>query len=157
MIDAKAVIGMYSITHRTIKLQTDGMTHEESLMQLPFGGNCMNWVLGHIMANRTNVETLMNLPAIWSYDEAQRYRRGSPPVTGEDGDEYPLDKILKDLDRSHAQIVEALQAMTPEDMEQVRGDSTLGERLAFFHFHETYHAGQLEIFRQMAGRDAKIK
>ena len=157
MIDPKAAIGMYAMTHRVIKLQTGGMTHQESLMQLPFGGNCMNWVLGHIMANRTNVENLMNLPTTWGPGEAERYRRGSAPVTESVEGVYELGTILADLDRSQEQLVEALQAMKPRDMEQVRGDSTLGDRLAFFYFHEAYHAGQLEIFRQMAGKDAMIK
>lgn len=159
MMNPKTLIDLYSMTHRVIKLQTGGVTHEESLMQTPFGGNCMNWVVGHVMANRTNVETLMDLPTVWSLEEAQRYRRGSAPVTGseEDGEVYSLDKMLHDLDRSQTQIVEALEGMTPEDMEQAKGDSTLGERLAFFYFHETYHSGQLEIFRQLVGKEAMIK
>jgi hypothetical protein len=159
MIDPKMLVSLFAMTHRVVKLQTGGLTHEESLMQTPFGTNCLNWVVGHIMANRTNIETLMELQPVWSLEEAQRYRRGSAPVTGreEDGEIYSLDKMLHDFDRSQTQLVEALQGITPEDMAQPKGDSTLGERLAFFYFHETYHSGQLEIFRQLVGKEAMIK
>ena len=33
---------------------------------------------------------------------------------------------------------------------------TLGERLFFLYFHETYHAGQTEYLRQLAGKDDKV-
>ena len=34
--------------------------------------------------------------------------------------------------------------------------STLGERLFFLYFHETYHVGQTEFLRQLAGKDDKV-
>jgi hypothetical protein len=36
-----------------IKRQTEGVSHEESLIQLPFRANSLNWILGHLVANRT--------------------------------------------------------------------------------------------------------
>ena len=30
----------------------EGLTHAESLLHLPFKANCLNWVLGHILAGR---------------------------------------------------------------------------------------------------------
>ncbi len=156
MIDPKAVIDMYSTTYGVIKLQTDGLTHEESLIQLPFGGNCLNWVVGHIVANRTHVERLLNIPVVWSPDDAQRYRRGSAPVTASE-DAYLLETILEALDRSQKGILAALDGMTTDDMSQAKDDSTVGQQLAFLHFHEAYHSGQLEIFRQMAGKEPQIK
>lgn len=38
-----------------IKVQTQGLTHADSLLQLPFRGNCLNWVVGHIAANRNTM------------------------------------------------------------------------------------------------------
>jgi hypothetical protein len=37
-----------------------------------------------------------------------------------------------------------------------RGVTTRGARLFFYYFHETYHVGQTELLRQLAGRDDKI-
>ena len=38
--------------------------------------------------------------------------------------------------------------------EPVMGEA--GERLFFWYFHETYHVGQTELLRQLAGKDDKI-
>lgn len=49
-----------------INLQTDGLTDEDSMRQLPHG-NCLNWVLGHIATNRDGVlETLGEPPLMGS-------------------------------------------------------------------------------------------
>src|SRR4051794_4037563 len=42
-----------------IKAQTAGLTHDESLLQLPFRGNCMNWVIGHILEGRNTILDLL--------------------------------------------------------------------------------------------------
>ena len=31
--------------------QTEGLTHQESLLQPQPGGNCLNWVVGHLVGN----------------------------------------------------------------------------------------------------------
>jgi hypothetical protein len=37
-----------------------------------------------------------------------------------------------------------------------RGEITLGNRLFFIYYHETYHVGQTELLRQLAGKNDKI-
>ena len=37
---------------RAIKMQIEGLTHADSMKQLPFPANCMNWNIGHIMVYR---------------------------------------------------------------------------------------------------------
>ena len=34
--------------HRIVRLNADGISHEESLGQPQNAGNCLNWVLGHL-------------------------------------------------------------------------------------------------------------
>ena len=34
------------------QMQAKDLTHEDSLLQPPFRGNCLNWVLGHMLSNR---------------------------------------------------------------------------------------------------------
>ena len=38
--------------NRVIKQKTEGLTHADSMLQLPFPANCMNWILGHILVYR---------------------------------------------------------------------------------------------------------
>jgi len=35
------------------------MSQADSLIQLPFRSNCMNWIVGHILTNRYNVLRLL--------------------------------------------------------------------------------------------------
>ena len=54
-------------------------------------------------------------------------------------------------------LLEALQQKQAGDLEQPRGEGTVADALVFLNFHEAYHTGQLEIFRQMVGKDAVIR
>ena len=45
----------YEFHTRFIHSFVDGISHEESVLQLPFQHNCMNWIVGHIVTNRSHV------------------------------------------------------------------------------------------------------
>jgi hypothetical protein len=157
--DAETLVQSYRITRRIIKLQTDGLTHEDSLLQPPFRGNCMNWVLGHIIAGRDTALELLGQSPLWMEEETSRYRTGSEPLTSSER-ALPLERLLGDLDRSQQCTESALQRISAEELAQVaefRGsEQTLGQALAGLHWHETYHTGQLELLRQLAGKNDAI-
>ena len=46
-----------------IRLQTAGLSQADSLVQLPFRANCLNWVLGHLATNRCAVLRLLEAEA----------------------------------------------------------------------------------------------
>ena len=46
---------MYEFSYGAIKRNLDDVTNDESLLQPPGAGNCLNWVLGHIVAARNTV------------------------------------------------------------------------------------------------------
>jgi uncharacterized damage-inducible protein DinB len=157
--DAETLIGSFGLTHQVIRMQTDGLSHKDSLLQPPFRGNCLNWVLGHILVGRNTALKLMQETLIWDEAETSRYRSGSEPIT-RDEQALPLDRLLVDLDRSQERITAALKCTTPEELATVvpfRGSRrSLGQALASQHWHETYHTGQLELLRQLAGTDDAI-
>ena len=43
---------MLGTANNVIKQKTEGLTHADSMLQLPIPANCMNWILGHIMVYR---------------------------------------------------------------------------------------------------------
>lgn len=149
----------FEFTHRLIHMQTDGLTHADSLLQLPFRGNCLNWVLGHIVDSRNTVLRLLGAQCIWTADECSVYGYGSDPITGE-GKALPLERLLADLDESQNRIAAALESISPEalaaEIEIWKGKTPLAEHLAFLHWHETYHVGQLELLRQLAGKNDAV-
>jgi uncharacterized protein YciI len=146
----------FSVNCQVITMQADGLTHGDSLLQLPFRGNCLNWVLGHILANRNRAVDLLGETPFWGEAEVSRYARGSEPIASE-GQALPLERLLEDLARSQELIEVGLAQVTPHEMAApIAGDKrgrALGELLVGLHWHETYHIGQLEILRQLAGKD----
>ena len=57
----------------------------ESLIQLPFRANCLNWVVGHILANRCNILQLLGAEDLRPGLNLDHYERDSDPIQGPDG------------------------------------------------------------------------
>ena len=154
--DAGTLSQSFQTTHWIIRMQTKGLTHADSLLQLPFRGNCLNWVLGHIVAGRNTVLKLLAKSPIWNEGETARYESGSEPIMREE-QALPLDRLLHDLDQTQQQITSALEQIAPETLAATvpfrGGERPVGQAVAGQHWHETYHTGQLELLRQLAGTD----
>jgi uncharacterized damage-inducible protein DinB len=140
-------------------MQADGLSHADSLRQPPFRGNCLNWVLGHMAGNRDVIlQALAAQPVMGA--AASRYERESEPITGDGPGVLPLGELLAILGQSQEALADALGRATEEDLarEIPRGQRTaqLGQWIFFLYFHETYHVGQTELLRQLAGKDDKV-
>ena len=94
-----------------------------------------------------------------------RYQRGygaifAQQVTQADEGTLPLEELLNWLDRSQERIATTLSKMDEAALarEHTSGDrkTTVGQRAFFLYSQETYHVGQTELFRQLAGKDDKI-
>ncbi len=136
-----------------IARKTEGLNHADSMRQLPFPGNCMNWNIGHILVYR--MQFLGVIDGVSKPDPAEFaiYGGGSAPLT-DSSKAIPLDVLLARITDSSAQAIAALEAMPAEKLAEVydaeRG-TTVDDRLAFYLlFHESYHAGQLEILHELA-------
>lgn len=156
MISANLIARYFSINHRVLHMQIEGLSHEDCLLRPPFRGNSLNWVLGHIVAGRSAALDLLGQEPVWSKAEAAPYASDSEPIN--DADAYPLEKLLADLDTAQERLEAALNRVTPEELAHVAEgkDRSLGERLSFNYWHEAYHTGQTELLRQLAGTDDKI-
>lgn len=138
---------------RIIKGKTEGLTHADSMKQLPFPGNCMNWNLGHILVYRMQYLGVIDGVSKPDPDEFAIYGAGSEPLT-DSVKAIPLETLLTRLDEASAMVVSALEKMAPEKLAEIydaeRG-TTVDDRLQFYLiFHESYHAGQLELLRELA-------
>lgn len=154
----KRHLNHYGRTYWIINQQTAGLTHEDSVIQPAFRGNCMNWVLGHILESRERVLTLLNQKTLLSEDEAAYYKRGSEPVTN-GTDCVSFERLLEMLEESQARITAGLEALGDDGLATVvdeEKNETVDDRIVFSHWHETYHVGQLEYLRQLAGTNDSV-
>lgn len=141
-----------------IEAQTAGLTHQDSLAQMP-GMNCLNWVVGHLANYRDRVLTMLGeAPAL--DEEGARYQRESDPVTGDGPGVVSLERLLAVLKEGQVRITAALSTLSEQALQVEETDngrrSTLEDRLHFAYFHDTYHTGQTELLRAVAGKTDKV-
>jgi uncharacterized damage-inducible protein DinB len=133
----------------------EGITHEESLVEAPAGGKCINWILGHIVAARNLILELVDEDPVWTDDEAAPYRRGSESLDVSKA--LPLSKMQADLRSSQQKLMTRLMEMPEEEWSKPLDNGTKLDRLAFLQFHEAYHIGQLGLLRRVVGKPGAIK
>ncbi|MEN8172362.1 MAG: DinB family protein [Chloroflexota bacterium] len=141
-----------------IEQQAKDLTNQESLIQLPFRSNCFNWVMGHIVVHRDKaLEALGENPTL-SPDESDVYRRGSDPILDEES-AIPLSRLIEAFNKSQEILLGRLANTPEENLGKIwdqENEISIGGRLIFLQWHEAYHIGQLEILRQLAGKDDAI-
>lgn len=160
MITNKQLTEAFERNVRIIQMQTKGLSQADSLLQMPFRANCMNWVLGHILVNRDSILKSLGEQPLLSDVKIEIYEQESKPLVEEGAGVIPLENMLDILQHGQECIAACLTELAPEEFtKEIKvGDKmrTLGERLFFLYFHETYHVGQSEYLRQLAGKDDKV-
>jgi hypothetical protein len=160
MIDAAQLADAFALNTRLVRMQAAGLAHADSLLQTPVRGNCMNWVIGHLLVSRNRVLRLLGAELPVAEAEIARYETESEPVTGDGAGVWALEDLLAAHDRTQERIADALRRATPDYLakELVVGERmmTVGQRIFGLYFHDTYHTGQAELLRQLAGTDDKI-
>jgi uncharacterized damage-inducible protein DinB len=163
MTEPAPLIEVLGRNYAIIQRQCEGLTHADSLLQLPFRGNCLNWVMGHLTQSRERILKLFDLPTIWTDAEVERYQRNSPPVLSDGADIITFERMMRDFECAHQQLHVRLSGSSVVELDQPgkevvkgAGEMTTGEWVAFLLWHETYHIGQLEYLRQLAGKNDKV-
>lgn len=139
------ILKLYSSNERVFKINFEGITHQESLMEI---NNCnsVNWILGHMVYIRNTILSMLGLPPIAEEKMKEVYGRG----------------VVKP-DMSKALILETLKKMYEDSQPYIMQglekakDEPLLEQLTFMGFHEAYHLGQIGLLRKMLGKEGAIK
>src|SRR5262245_30987494 len=100
----------------TLKRHLAGLTGDDALRQLPFRGNSLNWVMGHIVEARHYMLELLGVPGVWTPAQCQPYMSGSAPVTGTEPPPETWENILAAADESLQRICTKLKSMTAADL-----------------------------------------
>jgi len=160
MITANDLSAGYALNVRLIKRQTEGLSHADSLIQTPYNINSLNWVIGHIAVNRDNVFRALGIEPLLTEAQTQRYITNSEPVRKDGPEILKMEELLEVLDRGQQLIENELKKLTPEslvrEIEIGERRVSLGSRLFGLYFHDTYHTGQTDLLRQVAGKNDKI-
>lgn len=155
-----ALKSQFQVLFGTLSDNLAGMSHEDSVVQPHPGGNCANWILGHLTNVQNQTMQLLGEKPVWESPELER--AGLDPITGREGAidfETMRDKFLGSAER----CLSAIDNLSEEDLAQggiphpFGGETTRGALLALLSFHQAYHAGQLAISRRIAGHAGAVK
>jgi uncharacterized damage-inducible protein DinB len=161
MITLEDLLKAFERNLEIIKMQTENLTHEQSLIQLPFRSNCLNWVVGHLLTNRCNILKLLEAEDIRPGVNLDHYERDSQPVTTDGEGVLPLDELIRHLEDTQKRLEAVLEQEDEESLQRKvsyrdRPEQPVAFWLFFLYYHDSYHTGQTEILRQAAGTDDKI-
>jgi uncharacterized damage-inducible protein DinB len=160
MIDPQMLAEAFARNAWILERQVEGLSHEDSLLQTPYNINCLNWVLGHILGGRDHVLEVLGEEPVMSNDERARYARESEPVTGDGPHVLLLPRMTELLRIGQGRLESAFGEMSHDDLlaGTTWGEATmtLGALIHFRYFHDSYHTGQTDLLRQVAGTDDAI-
>ena len=131
----------------------------DTLLDVPFRGNRMNWVLGHLAEHRDwmlrNVDCKTQMPA----NHAMIYRRGSDELT-DPSNAVELETLMSYLEQARDCLLNTVESASEDFLNEIpetgilmesHRERTRFQRLKGLLWHETYHMGQLELLRQLTG------
>lgn len=149
--------------HKVVQINVDGITQEESLIQPQPGGNCLNWVVGHLVSIYETALPVVGQEPVRGKEALKRYARGSAPV--QDASEaMDLQELLTLWDEASKRFDAGLANLTAEVLDQPapfspgkNPNETVRTLLCAVLFHQAYHAGQLGLLRRAAGKEGAIR
>ena len=149
--------------HRVVKLNVDGLTQDESLIQPQPGGNCLNWVIGHLLWVYDQMLPMVGQSPVLGTDTLKRYARGTPHIQNP-AEALDLARLMAAWDEAAQRMEAGLESLTPEALDQPaplsptnNPNETVSSLLSSVFFHQAYHAGQTGLLRRMAGKECALR
>ncbi len=156
----EALITQFGNAYYVGKRNLEGVSHQDSLIQPKEAGNCINWVMGHVVNARSDLLGVIGQKPVWDEQRAAPYLRHGPPLT-DASKALPFDEIMADFDKTQERLTEGLAQVTEDQLSQKapyspteNPDETIGSLLGTFAFHDAYHIGQTGVLRRIVGKAA---
>jgi uncharacterized damage-inducible protein DinB len=148
--------------HEVLRRNVAGLTHEESLIEPSPAGNCLNWVVGHLLCIYEKALSMLGQKTVMEEGALKRYDRGAPPLH-DPAEALDFQKLLTAWDEATKRFDAGLAGLTAEALDRPAprgpgsdGNETLRSVLAVLLFHQAYHTGQTGILRRIAGKEGAI-
>jgi len=160
---AQTLTIQYGYTTYLFGATLTGLTNEQALKQPSPGGNCLNWVAGHIVQARGATLAVLGQELPFPAEKYERYVLGSASNT-DAAETMPLSEMLADFAATEDGLAAGLAGLTAERLAEKAPFSpgnnekeTVGSLVAGLVFHEGYHIGQLGLLRRLAGEEGVVK
>ena len=147
------------ITNKVLHANVAGLTQEESLIQPHPGGNCLNWVVGHLVCIYNHILPMLGQEPAGG--DLSRYDRGSAPIQNA-AEARDLSELMAAWDQAVQRFDTGLAGLTPEMLDQPSEGpdpdrtETVRSLLNTICFHQSYHVGQTGVLRRLTGKEGAI-
>jgi hypothetical protein len=141
----------------------EGLSQEDSLVGPQKGGNCLNWVVGHLTRSRNMAIGLLEQRQPFPMEDFNAYDdRGGVPFSRQTA--LPTGELMRRFKALQEPLVQAISRIPPEALAAPapfsptgNPNETMETLLVAFVFHESYHVGQTGLLRRVAGKEGVIK
>lgn len=154
---------MARLTDAVLQANVQGVTQQESLAAPQPGGNCLNWVVGHMVSIGNKALPVFGQAPVVDPAALDRYDRGSAPIT-DASEAMDVGELMRIWGELVPRVDAGLAALTGEAMAQPAPfspsndpDETVGSLIATVLFHQAYHSGQTGVLRRVSGHEGVIK
>jgi uncharacterized damage-inducible protein DinB len=155
----KSLAQHFGLMYQLMATNLAGMTREHSLVQPSPGGNCANWILGHVTNVHNGVMELIGERPVWESEQLQR--AGFDPITkAQQAIEWDTlrDRFLGSRERCLSALAQLSDDKLLEAVPHPFGGTcTRAELLNILAFHQAYHVGQIALLRRVAGLEGVVK
>ncbi len=160
MITKDEYSSMIAMEHGILHKQIEGLTHEDSLIQPQPGGNCLNWVMGHLVGALEYILHVLGAESPPGLPDLAHYGYDSEPVQCDGPGVVDLHELVDAYglltNAITEQIAQMREADFDEEIDTFQGKVRRGHAALFYFFHKAYHIGQLEQLRNLAGKTEKV-
>ena len=152
------------VIHRVLRANTAGLSQQDSLIQPQPGGNCLNWVVGHLLLTYDDlVLPMLGETSVLGKEALRHYGRGTPELH-DPAEALPLADLLTAWDEASKRVDAGLARLAPERLDEPaptsprnNPDETVRSLLTIVMFHQAYHTGQTGLLRRLAGKQGAVK
>lgn len=145
--------------HGIAGTNVEGITHEESMIQPRPAGNCLNWVMGHMVWAYDMILPMLGQAPVMEEETLKPYSRGSEPLE-DSASALDLADLMTAWDESTERIIAGIAGVSAETLDGPAPfsptddpDETVRSLLTGIVFHQAYYAGQTGLLRRIVGKE----
>jgi uncharacterized damage-inducible protein DinB len=155
-MNAQELINQFRFNQMMLTRLLADVSQDDSLRPPHAGVNCINWMLGHLLATRGELLQELGADHEWRtrllkvYNDKQENFRDSP---------FQISELKELLEASLANLIATLRAFEPKLKEHAESFPHLlpeggnwADRVGAFICHEAYHIGQIGLARRLIGK-----
>lgn len=150
-----SILTTFQRSTNVLKMNLDGITHEQSLWSPAPNVNSINWLVGHIVSARTTGLKALGQDPVWNDAIRARYRAGSAPIHADGDGVLDLSRLLADFTEAQRRMEAGLAAISAEALDAPSAFeqfASVGDQLLYLQNHEINHIGNIMTMRELLGQ-----